>query len=329
MHDRRVTEASYPTGRSFAGLSRPRAFGVVTAAYAVAGAAALVTALLLRELHPITVVFVADLVATGVIFLLSVVLANASLYDPYWSVAPPIVAIAWALVAPDGLSSGAKARQVVVVVLVVIWAVRLTGNWAIGWHGLTQEDWRYVMLRGNTAGRLPWWLVNLVGIQLVPTLVVFVGLLPLWPALGRPTHSFGLLDVVAVVVTTVAIVMETVADNQMRAFIRDPANRGRTCDIGMWSRSRHPNYLGEISTWCGLYLFGLAADPTWWWTVLGPVVMVLLFETASIPMMEERSLGRRPEYADYQRRVPRLLPLRLRRTSWPGQGSRAQRRAGD
>lgn len=313
-----MTEAAYPTGRSFARLSRPAAFTVVSGCYVVAGVAALATALLLRHAHPITVTFVADLVATAVIFLLSVVLANASLYDPYWSVAPPVVAIAWALVAPHGLGGGLKVRQVVVVVLVLAWAVRLTGNWAIGWHGLTQEDWRYVMLRDNTAGRLPWWLVNLTGIQLVPTLVVFVGMLPLWPALGRPTHGFGVLDMFATIVTAAAIVVETVADNQMRAFVRDPANRGRTIDVGLWSLSRHPNYLGEISMWCGLYLFGLAADPSWWWTVAGPVVMVLLFETASIPMMEDRSLQRRPEYAAYQRRVPRLLPVRLRRSSSAG-----------
>jgi steroid 5-alpha reductase family enzyme len=303
-----VTTSAYPTGRSLANLSRAAAFAVVVGCYVVAGAAALVTARLLHHHHPITVAFVADLVATAVVFALSVVLANASLYDPYWSVAPPVVAIGWALSAPGGLGTGATVRQVVVITLVAAWALRLTGNWAIGWHGLTQEDWRYVHLR-ETSGRLPWWLVNLVGVQLVPTLVVFAGLLPLWPALGAPRHSFNGLDVVAAVVTAAAIATETIADNQMRAFTRDPANRGRTIDVGLWSRSRHPNYLGEIGFWCGLFLFGLAADPHWWWTVVGPVVMVLLFETASIPMMEDRSLRRRPEYADYQRQVPRLLPL--------------------
>ncbi|MBV9291798.1 MAG: DUF1295 domain-containing protein, partial [Frankiales bacterium] len=130
-----------------------------------------------------------------------------------------------------------------------------------------------------------------------------------WPALGAPTHGFNALDVVAIVVTGVAVLVETLADNQMRAFARDPASRGRSIDSGLWALSRHPNYLGEIGTWCGLFLFGLAADPTWWWTVVGPVVMVLLFETASIPMMEDRSLQRRSDYADYQRRVPRLLPI--------------------
>ena len=304
-----MTETSYPTGRFLSGLSRPAAFAVVIGVYVIAGAAALVTAILLRDAHPITVAFVADLVATAVVFLLSVLLANASLYDPYWSVAPPVVAIAWAVCAPDDLTSGATARQVIVLALVAAWAVRLTGNWAIGWHGLTQEDWRYVDLRNNR-GRLPWWVVNFVGIQPMPTLVVFTGLLPLWPTLGAPTHGFNVLDIVAIVVTAAAVLVETVADNQMRAFTRDPQNRGRTIDVGLWAWSRHPNYLGEIGFWCGLYLFGLAADPSWWWTIAGPAVMVLLFEAASIPMMEERSLQRRPQYADYQERVPRLLPLR-------------------
>src|SRR3954447_676007 len=305
-----MTSTAYPTGRHFAGLSRPASFAVVVGCYLVAALAALVTAMLLRDHHPITTAFAADLVATVVVFLLSVVLATASLYDPYWSVAPPVVAIAWLAAAPDGLATSAQVRQAVVLAVVVIWAVRLTGNWAIGWRGLTQEDWRYVMLRENTHGRLPWSIVNFVGIQLVPTLVVFVGLLPLWPALGAPTHGFNALDVVAIVVTSAAIVTETVADNQMRVFTRDPANHGRTIDVGLWSVSRHPNYLGEIGMWCGLFLFGMAAAPSWWWTIVGPLVMVLLFETASIPMMEERSLQRRPSYADYQRRVPQLLPVR-------------------
>src|SRR4051795_9888602 len=252
---RRVTTTAYPTGRSFAGLSRTAAFALVVACYAVAGAGALVAVLLLRDHHPITVAFVADLVATVVVFALSVVLANASLYDPYWSVAPPVIAVAWAIAATDDLGTGEQARQVVVLALVAIWAVRLTGNWAIGWHGFRQEDWRYVMLRDQSRGRLPWWFVSLTGIQLMPTLVVFVGMLPLWPALGAPRHAFNGLDVVAAVVTAAAITCEAVADNQLRAFTRNPANRGRTIDVGLWARSRHPNYLGEIGFWCGLFLF--------------------------------------------------------------------------
>jgi steroid 5-alpha reductase family enzyme len=312
-----VTAAdTYPTGRRFAAVSRPVAFGIVLGCYVVAGAVAALTAYAEPGHHPITVAFDADVAATVVIFALSMVLANSSLYDPYWSVVPPVVAIAWALQTPDGLGDGADVRQVVVVVLVLAWAVRLTGNWMIGWHGLRQEDWRYVDMRATTRGRLPWWLVSFVGIQLVPTLIVFVGMLPLWPALGAPRHGLNWLDVVAIVVTVVSIAIETIADNQMRAFARDPANRGRTINVGLWARSRHPNYLGEIGFWCGLYLFGLAAAPSWWWTIAGPLVMVLLFQSTSIPMMETRSAARRSDYAGYQRAVPRLVPR-------PGQRAKA------
>jgi steroid 5-alpha reductase family enzyme len=301
---------AYPTGRSVAGLSRLASFGLVAGAYVVAGAAAYVVALALDDSHPITIALVADLVATVVVFLVAMLVANSSLYDPYWSVVPPVVAIAWATQAAD-LGDGAMLRQALVIGIVLLWAVRLTGNWMIGWHGLTQEDWRYVDMRQSTAGRAPWWLISLLGVMLVPTLIVFVGMLPLWPAVADPDHGFNALDVVALVVGLVAVALELVADNQMRAFARDPANRGRTVDVGLWRRSRHPNYLGEILFWVSVFLFGLAANPSWWWTVVGPLAMVALFEGVSIPMMETRSAQRRADYADYRRNVPRLLPLRL------------------
>jgi steroid 5-alpha reductase family enzyme len=57
-----------------------------------------------------------------------------------------------------------------------------------------------------------------------------------------------------------------------------------------------------------MWLFALAAAPAWWWTVLGPIAMLLLFSLVSIPMMDRRSLERRPAYADHMRRVPALLP---------------------
>jgi steroid 5-alpha reductase family enzyme len=305
-----VTASAYPTGRSLTRLSKSGALALVAGCYALAGIAAALTVIVWRHHHPIAVALVADVVATVVIFVLSMIVANSSLYDAYWSVIPPVVAIAYAIVAPSGLSSGAQVRQVLVIVLVALWAIRLTANWGIGWSGLDHEDWRYVGLREGLPRGVPWWLVSFTGIQLMPTLVVFAGMLSLWPALGAPRNGFGVLDVVATIVTAAAIALETQADRQLHAFTRDPAHRGQPMERGLWGWSRHPNYLGEITFWWGLWLFGLAADPSWWWTVVSPVLMVLLFEAASIPMMEKRSLERRPAYADYQARVAKLLPLR-------------------
>ncbi len=244
---------TYPTGRSFVRLSKLGALGVITAGYVLAGLAALVTCLLFTGHHPIATVLLADLVATVVIFALSMITANSSFYDAYWSVVPPVVAIAYAFVAPSGLPTSAVVRQVVVIVLVLFWAVRLTANWAVGWSGFDHEDWRYSGMRDGLPRGVPWPPISFLAVQLFPTIMVFLAMLPLWPALGAPRHGFGVLDVIATIVTLAAVVLEMRADHQLHAFTRDPAGRGRPMDQGLWGYSRHPNYLGEITFWWGLW----------------------------------------------------------------------------
>ncbi|MEU4427698.1 DUF1295 domain-containing protein [Actinoplanes sp. NPDC024001] len=303
----------YRVGRGLAASSRPVGFAVVTLAYVIAGLAAWLVVAALPERHPLLVTFIADLVATVVVFAASVVVANASLYDPYWSVAPAVIAVAWVLWAAGGDLAEITARQAALLALMLAWSIRLTANWAVSWRGLSHEDWRYVQLREQRPSWLPWWVINLTGIQLMPTLVVFGGLLAVWPATTVTDRPWGVLDVAAVAVTAGAVALEATADRQLRGFAGDPANRGRVIDRGLWRYSRHPNYLGEIAFWWGMWLFALAAAPGWWWTVVGPVGMVLLFAFVSVPMMDRRSLVRRPDYAEHMRRVPALMPRLGRR----------------
>ena len=251
---------------------------------------------------------VADVLATLVVFVASRLHHNSSFYDAYWSVAPPCLAAYWVL-ASDG--AGNDVRTVLVVAVVVLWAVRLTANWVVGWSGLHHEDWRYPLLRERAGSfELP---VDLFAIHLIPTLQVFLGMIPVYVALGRSGRSAGWLDALAVVVGVGAVVLELVADAQMRRFAGD-RRPGEVMDRGLWAWSRHPNYFGEISFWFALGLFGIAASPgDWWWCLLGTVAMVAMFLGASIPMMEGRSLERRPAYQDVIDRVPMLVPRPPRR----------------
>lgn len=252
----------------------------------------------------------ADLLATVVVFAGSRTLRNSSCYDPYWSVLPPFLVVFWFLAARDldGVDDG---RAVLLTVVVLVWAVRLTGNWLHDWPGLHHEDFRYAPLREG-AGRFGV-VADLVAIHLVPTLIVFLGLVPAYAVLARPGEPLGWLDVVATVVGIGAPVLQYVADAQMRAFIkvRQP---GQAMESGLWSWSRHPNYFGEVAFWWSLALFGIAGAPEdWWWLVVGGVAMTAMFQGASIPMMEKRSLERRPAYQDVIDRVPRLVPRPPRR----------------
>ena len=306
-------DSSYPTGRWFAGSSRRTALLIVTFTYLFAGLIAWVSVVVFSDLDPLISALLADLLATLVIFGASMLLANSSLYDPYWSVAPPVIAIAWISGAWDGMSGEERIRAIAVAALISVWAIRLTFNWARTWPGLGDEDWRYVSIRVDTRGRLPWWLVSLTGIQMLPTLVVFGGMVSVWAATGVADRPLGWLDLVALIVTAGAILVESLADRQRRLFALDPGNRGKACDRGLWRLCRHPNYLGEIGFWFGLWFFGLAAAPGWWPTILGPLAMVALFVLVSVPMMDRRSLERRPDYSQLMKRLPALLPRPKRR----------------
>ncbi len=245
---------------------------------------------------------VADLIATLVIFTASRLHHNSSFYDAWWSVGPPLLAFYWWIEADAGVSD---ARWWLLAIVMLVWAVRLTGNWVHTFPGLHHEDWRYPLLRSR-AGRFEFG-ADLFGIHVIPTLQVFAGLIPVYVVATRAGEPLGWLDVVAFAVGLGAVLLESVADLQMHRFVASKTP-GQVMDRGVWSWSRHPNYVGEVGVWLAFGLFGLAAAPGSWWVLLGAAAMLAMFFGASIPMMEQRSLERRPEYADVVRRVSRFVP---------------------
>jgi steroid 5-alpha reductase family enzyme len=254
---------------------------------------------------------IADVLATTVIFVFSRIYRNSSFYDAYWSVIPPLLAVYWWSQGALGVTGPGSLRCWLLVAVMLYWAVRLTANWAYGFPGLHHEDWRYPILRDG-AGRFEF-LADLFGIHLFPTLQVFVGMLPVYVALTRPGDGLVGLTWVAFVMGVAAVTLELVADVQMHRFVAE-RRPGAAMDRGLWAWSRHPNYVGEIGFWLSLALFGIAASPRdAWWLFVGVALMVAMFLGASIPLMEKRSLERRPHYQDVIDRVPRLVPRPPRR----------------
>jgi steroid 5-alpha reductase family enzyme len=116
------------------------------------------------------------------------------------------------------------------------------------------------------------------------------------------------VDAAALLVSAGAVAIEAAADRQLRRFRVRGAEPTAILAEGLWALCRHPNYLGEVLFWWGLYLFGLAGSRGSWWTVVGPLAMTFLFVAVSVPMMD-RHLGRgRPGYAEHRRQLPALLP---------------------
>jgi steroid 5-alpha reductase family enzyme len=266
------------------------------------------SSLYLLEYGHLLNIFIADLVATGVIFAFSRSYGNSSFYDAYWSVIPPLIALFWLAVGDSQVST---LREVLVLGLILYWATRLTLNWAVYWEGMHHEDWRYALLRERSPNMAV--LTDFFGIHLFPTLQVFAGMLPIYAVYCLGDTAFNWLDVLAAVVTFSAVTLQLVSDRQLHRFIAQ-RQEGEQLHTGLWAWSRHPNYCGELGFWLGLLLFGLAAYPTgWWWMILGVVLMTLMFLFASIPMMEKRSLERRPEYQQIIDSTSMLIPWPPRR----------------
>ncbi|WP_030137302.1 DUF1295 domain-containing protein [Mycolicibacterium neoaurum] len=292
-------------------IGKTRSLGLVSAAYL----AAIAVGALWLWWGPTTGrlwldTLIADILATLVIFVFSRVYRNSSFYDAFWSVIPPLLLFYWWYQAAPDVD---MLRAWMITIVVVLWAIRLTANWVYAFPGLHHEDWRYPIFK-ERAGRFEL-LADLVAIHLIPTLQVFLAMVPVYIAITRPEPGLVWLSWLALVVGLAAIALELVADVQMHRFVAEQ-QRGQAMDRGVWSWSRHPNYFGEFSFWVALALFGIAAAPSYWWlSSLGAVAILAMFLGASIPMMEERSLTRRPAYQDVIDRVSRFVPRPPRRAN--------------
>ena len=102
------------------------------------------------------------------------------------------------------------------------------------------------------------------------------------------------------------VFFEATGDAQLAAFKRDGANQGKVMDRGLWRYTRHPNYFGDFCVWWGLYVIALSAGA--WWTIVGPLVMTVLLTRVSGKDHLEKSMSKRPGYADYVERTSGFVP---------------------
>jgi steroid 5-alpha reductase family enzyme len=285
-------------------LSRSASIWLSLFIYVLAIISAVLVARLFSDYHPLIQIGAGDLAATILVFLFSVVLNNSSTYDPYWSVKPIVIAVAYIFIFHlDSLNI----RQWLVLIGITLYAFRLTSNFYRDWPGFIHEDWRYVNFR-KMSGKA-YWLVSFLAIHLFPTIMVYLGcmaLLPVFSDGGRPLNFFDLFGFLALFG---AVIYAFIADEQLRKFRKKPENKGKTITTGLWKKSRHPNYLGEIKTWWGLFFFAIAANTDYYWTGVGAVAITLMFLFASIPLIEKRNLERRADYKEYKKQSSMLWPI--------------------
>ena len=258
---------------------------------------------------PLLSLFVADVVATIIVWAFGLLYENVSVYDPYWSVFPPVAFLLWAFY------TGVWSLPVILLLVASwYWGWRLTRNWVITFKGIAHEDWRYTKYRSLHPALFH--LINFFGLNMVPTLVVFAAMLPglklyetsnsvytLSGEAGLYSVSIAVL-ILGFIVCLSSATIQLVADKQSHDF--RAANPGKVCNVGLWKHGRHPNYFGEIQFWWGICIM-YAALNGFDWFILGPIAMTALFLGISIPLMEHRQLANKPDYAEYKKQTRILI----------------------
>ncbi len=283
---------------------RTTSFVALMGMYLVALAAGIATYALVASIiiSPLWRMLAANIVATIIIWAFGLAVKNASTYDPYWSVVPPVIVTAWILILKVQLNFAVG----LLLLGICFWALRLTYNWLINWSDFSHQDWRYTMIR-ESKPKL-WFLSNLFGINLMPTMIVFVQLIAVYRFLVRePSVNF--LIILGFMIIVGATMIQFIADRQMLRFRLANAGKKRCIDEGLWKYSRHPNYFGEVAVWWGVWIMSAGGIGNFDLHVIFPILMTMLFLFISIPMMEKKIIASRPEYGEYRKRVSSLIPF--------------------
>ena len=259
-------------------------------------------------------------VAAAACFIISTITNNYSQVDKLWSIIP--VPYAW-IVAVD---AAYEPRLLLIAILVTIWAARLTYNfnrrggysWKF-WEG--DEDYRWAVLRQKPGLNSPflWMLFNLFFISAYQMGLILLMTLPTVKSMNG--GALGVFDWILAIVFIGFVVMEYIADQQQWDYQTEKHRRKNSGEelgdfykkgfthTGLWGKMRHPNYTAEQAIWVVFYFFSVAATGNWLnWSVIGCLLLVLLFKGSS-DFSEEISAKKYPDYATYQKEVPRFIPF--------------------
>lgn len=258
--------------------------------------------LFIPNMSELLAIFLGNVAGTIITWFSGVLFKTASTYDPYWSVQTPVIYLCL-MIKTGNFNVG----TILYFVFIMIWAIRLTGNFIKTFHDISYIDWRYAMIR-DKSGKL-YQLVNLVGICMVPTCIVYAGSIPslLYVLNG---NTFNVLSIIGMLVMLLGPTLEFLADTTMHKFNAKKENRELMCREGIWKYSRHPNYLGEMTFWYGVALYYILPNLHHWYFIFCAVIVTIMFLTISIPMADKNLKGMKPNYEEYRKATRMLLPIK-------------------
>lgn len=258
--------------------------------------------LFIEHLDVYVSILLANIIATVVVWLCGVIFKTASVYDPYWSVQTVCVGLGL-MIYYKNFNFG----NILFLIVICLWAVRLTYNFITTFSDLSYIDWRYKQIKEKTG--YFYQLVNLLGICMVPTLVVHFASIPFYTYIING-YDFSLLSIIGIVIMLLGTLLELVSDLNMHKFQKIRTSKSQIINVGLWKYSRHPNYLGEILFWYGVALFTILHNLSDWYLIVGAIINTCLFLFISIPLAENHLSSYKENYNEYKKETRMLLPFK-------------------
>lgn len=230
---------------------------------------------------------------------LSLLLKNASIVDIFWGCG--FVLVAWVSL---GISGHMLPKQLVLTLMVSLWGLRLAGY--LAWRNIGKpEDYRYAAMRERHGKLFP--IVSLFTVFGLQGLLMWIISLPVQVGIsqGRGWHA---VAAIGLILWLAGLFFEAVGDYQLARFKADPANRGSVMNRGLWRYTRHPNYFGDLLVWWGFYFVAVESG-SWWWTIIGPLLMsFLLIRVSGVRLLESSLRSRVAGYDEYARDTSAFFP---------------------
>jgi steroid 5-alpha reductase family enzyme len=235
------------------------------------------------------------------LWVLSVILKDASIVDLFWGLGFVIINAFYFIMSGDY-----HLREILVLVLVTIWGLRLFIY--LFWRNVGKgEDFRYQEFRRKFGPERYWWISYFQTFLLQGVLIMIVSL----PLLGVNTNTISndlnWLDYLGVLIWIVGFTFEAGGDIQLAIFKNNPNNKGKVLNTGLWKYTRHPNYFGDSAVWWSFGLFSLAAGN--YWTFVGSIFMTLLIiKVSGVSLLEKTLSTDKPQYNEYIKKTSSFFP---------------------
>ena len=233
-------------------------------------------------------------------FVVSLVAKRNDVADVAWGLG--FVLMAWTSFFLSGVSD---VRGLLVCVLVSVWGLRLALH-IYNRNKEKAEDYRYLAWRREWGNWF--YLRSYFQVYLLQGLFLFLIVSPVLLINASAGPALSVLDAFGAAVWLIGFYFESVGDAQLARFIKNPENKGKLMQSGLWAYTRHPNYFGEATQWWGIWLIALSV-PSGWIGIVGPITITfLLLKVSGIPLLEKK-MAENPAFADYKRRVSIFVPL--------------------